>query len=121
MNKAQEEHVQLINRIGVNSAINDKRYCISRHSHPLASYRTLHDKTNTWVRMGWTKHMAPGFMTPWVRVNIRGRVNINDKGCHVRSIAPFCHIAFYVTIKDEDGLYRILAASHTSPSPHFQS
>jgi len=30
-------------------------------------------------------------MTPWVRVNI------NDKGCHVRSIAPFCHIAFYVT------------------------
>jgi len=32
INRAQEEHVQLINRIGVNSAINDKRYCIKAFS-----------------------------------------------------------------------------------------
>jgi len=37
-------------------------------------------------------------MTPWVRVNIK------DKGCHVRSIAPFCHMVFYVTLKDENRL-----------------
>jgi len=29
---------------------------------------------------------------------------INDNGCHVLSIAPFLHIAFYMTLKDENAL-----------------
>jgi len=30
--------------------------------------------------------------------------NIKNNGCHVGSIAPFCHIAFYMTLKDENAL-----------------
>jgi len=39
-----------------------------------------------------------------VRTQFKIACYINDNGCHVRSIAPFCHIALYMTLKDENGL-----------------